>query len=588
MGPLGKKLLQELRKSPRGNVIDMQTVRDARRFRSELATHQQDMEAVLSPHHVTLMTAFAILSRLGQALLHSRTLHKLAERIENADDEFMPGGPPSSPILDSAFMSWAFMDLGAGPRRESLFGILADIGPALELPQALCDTARLLAQSRLGIYRVKEVGPHRVQLVDLCSGAQGQSKLPQDLASRDPLWLARILVPDPETPEDWIVWGTPYALLDDDAEADWCAYFERIEPDPRKRPERVARHFKAPPRIKLWLEFIVDAYLGVTPNGTIVLSGVPDRPESMPDPSPKPCPTEELRERLRFGKANAMERVRARLMAIADDREESLRRDRIRQALGAPEEPVNAQVEAILTITFEMYGHLDASGRSPLDELAEQSASLPADERKLVEGLKVGWFSAFQVLHVQADEGLHVRDVLRNRRLFIRETLGTHVLEPGDVLSGWILAEADHHSFEGGLLRVPHPRAPLFIDQLKGMRDEFSKRMRHLDWRQRAGLLAEIVVPLFEAQLAPEPPPDVRDKLHEILLERMSSWQDEPIPALGNKTPRQAVRSAPGRKAVAELLANQQALFAANPQTAGIDLSEIWRNLGLEPPASKG
>jgi hypothetical protein len=87
-----------------------------------------------------------------------------------------------------------------------------------------------------------------------------------------------------------------------------------------------------------------------------------------------------------------------------------------------------------------------------------------------------------------------------------------------------------------------------------------------------------------EAEAETGLPPEIQKAVHAFVLEHMRGWLDEPVPALGNKTPRQAVRTARGRDAVTHSLVRQQDLLDSNPQTAGVDLGEIWSALGLEPP----
>lgn len=48
--------------------------------------------------------------------------------------------------------------------------------------------------------------------------------------------------------------------------------------------------------------------------------------------------------------------------------------------------------------------------------------------------------------------------------------------------------------------------------------------------------------------------PEIRAKLAEMLASFGEGWVDEKIPALGGKTPRQAVKTADGRESVEALL----------------------------------
>ena len=48
--------------------------------------------------------------------------------------------------------------------------------------------------------------------------------------------------------------------------------------------------------------------------------------------------------------------------------------------------------------------------------------------------------------------------------------------------------------------------------------------------------------------------PEVREQISEILAQHWENWINDKIPALGGKTPKQAVKSADGREAVEALL----------------------------------
>ena len=73
--------------------------------------------------------------------------------------------------------------------------------------------------------------------------------------------------------------------------------------------------------------------------------------------------------------------------------------------------------------------------------------------------------------------------------------------------------------------------------------------------------------------------------VHDYLRTHYANWVDEKIPALGNKTPRQAIRSAKGRQAVTELLESYEHLEARRVRDQGgqpFDFGFLWEQLGLQ------
>ena len=102
----------------------------------------------------------------------------------------------------------------------------------------------------------------------------------------------------------------------------------------------------------------------------------------------------------------------------------------------------------------------------------------------------------------------------------------------------------------------------------------------------------ELVDPLSPKALAtaaptasPETPPEVMTTIvHDYLQKHYANWVDEKIPALDNKTPRQAVRTAKGRQAVIELLESYEHLEARRARDQGsqpFDYGFLWEQLGL-------
>jgi hypothetical protein len=146
------------------------------------------------------------LALLTNALLGTRALRKAAEQLTAAEEEYAPGGPPMSPILDSVFMSWSLADLPIGPARETLCSIVAEIGPVLGIHPPLMAAAQTLASSRFSVYRVRELSAHPVELTDVCTAQRMEAEVPVDMRQRGPYWLTRLLPPLAAPGGDWLVW----------------------------------------------------------------------------------------------------------------------------------------------------------------------------------------------------------------------------------------------------------------------------------------------------------------------------------------------------------------------------------------------
>lgn len=78
--------------------------------------------------------------------------------------------------------------------------------------------------------------------------------------------------------------------------------------------------------------------------------------------------------------------------------------------------------------------------------------------------------------------------------------------------------------------------------------------------------------------------PEMRQAVTAMLMSKLRDWVDQPIAALGDRTPRQAIRSKRGREQVTHLLTVQEQQLQRNPQTAHLDLMPLWESLGLPRP----
>jgi len=85
----------------------------------------------------------------------------------------------------------------------------------------------------------------------------------------------------------------------------------------------------------------------------------------------------------------------------------------------------------------------------------------------------------------------------------------------------------------------------------------------------------------------PPIPPEVAAKLIGEYKERhYKTWPDEPLPALGGRTPRQAARLKTLKLKLIDILKDMENMEAraARPENPAYDFGRIWKELGLERP----
>jgi hypothetical protein len=100
------------------------------------------------------------------------------EIVLNAQEEYMPSGPPMSPLTMSYFTTWAFFDLGFGPYEETLGKCLLDAGTLLGFDAKAMDAIRICSESRMAIYELEKLKGKRYLLKALITGEQFECHVP--------------------------------------------------------------------------------------------------------------------------------------------------------------------------------------------------------------------------------------------------------------------------------------------------------------------------------------------------------------------------------------------------------------------------
>jgi hypothetical protein len=285
MAQIAERLLKALKKHEKRKVVDLAGFRaacdEARRL--DETVQRDETFAELHPAHALLVAAQNQLSVFVEIVTALSEMERFSEAIESAEEEYMPTGPPMSPLTNSFFSAWAYFDLCFGLRKETLATCLIEVGRAMGLPGRLLALWTLLQTSRLGIYEHQGTEDGLTVLSELITGERARCLVPAGYPGRrGELWLARV-VPSP-TPlfDGSVVMITPYLLLQPGTR-EWLAYFERTLPKvPAKDETRayetlmkhgLSRHY--------WSEFVTEAYVNHR-SEVIFLAGLPDVDASRP------------------------------------------------------------------------------------------------------------------------------------------------------------------------------------------------------------------------------------------------------------------------------------------------------------------
>lgn len=210
-------------------------------------------------------------------------LERFADIINAAEDEYLPSGPPMSPLTKSYFSSWAYFDLGIGIGRETLATTALALGEAFGMNAEFARVLEDLQGSRMGVHVHEGVENDHVILRELVDGTTRVCHCPSGYAGKaGEVWLVRVLQPSLPQSDLHVVFTTPYVFLETD-EAAWLAYFDRVlvQAPRERRVEAYAKLMKWGQTRDTWNRFVFEAYAG-SGAGAVYLRGLPDVAASRP------------------------------------------------------------------------------------------------------------------------------------------------------------------------------------------------------------------------------------------------------------------------------------------------------------------
>lgn len=283
--PIADKLVKKMNKYVRGKVIDLAAVRAGRDNAEELQETVATREelADLHPAHAIYVYAQNQLSIMSEQLAALKEMDRFGKLISRAEEEYMPSGPPMSPLTRSFFTCWALFDACIGLAEETLGTTSIAVGATFGTPDDLLRVFGLLQESRMGVYVHEGAKKGTVLLRELVTDKLCRAIVPSGYRGRKgELWYVRVLPPALPEIAEHVVFTTPYVLMKQ-GEPEWQAYFRRTLPDAPLQ-ERIARyehHMKFGPARDYWTEFVVEAYVNHR-TSVIFLAGIPDIPESRP------------------------------------------------------------------------------------------------------------------------------------------------------------------------------------------------------------------------------------------------------------------------------------------------------------------
>lgn len=504
--PIALKLAREV---PLDEFLPLDALDEVRQADGEESAD----DAPLPEHTQDFMAHYMVASRCAFAMLDAPEFARLARLHELIEEEYMPGGPPMSPVYDSFAIQHVIAEVPVGVAGETPYSVLSRLLSRDAKRQRFFEVARSLAESHFDLYQVKRAAGVTGELEHARSGATLEVHTTGPFLRTGDRVLARVLKFEGRS----YISDSPYLL--EASIQDWLDYFERAasdatSPAPKttsaakskltskqkaklKAKQRVAtpndaivRHLRFGESERFWLDYVMDGYAGER-RGIVRLAGVPDRPDLLPHSEAydataagdeRPDGAHEDRP--------ASWRLRHALSAIAQTQglTEQARATWLSLGDGAKLEPVSP--EQTLFDAYCTFGERNAEGLTALDLFLRHGVHADEDVKALAADLKRGWFSVFRIDRIHLDRGFSVLDILRRRKLELSERSATRQIENGALLAGWI--SEDEHGvlrLEGGVYHIPQVLAGHSTALALDLRDEARRQLPGKDWRAQNALI---------------------------------------------------------------------------------------------------
>jgi hypothetical protein len=239
------------------------------------------------PLHAAYLHGQNYLSVFGELASRLSEFETYRAVVAGAEETYVPGWPPVSPVSVSFFSSWALLDLPFGDPSETICSCALEIGQAFGISDDLALTLEVLGESAMGVY--EHLGWHGgvADLRDIIDGQICPCIVPSNYAGRPgQLWYVRLLPPLNASFNYGVAFTSPYVLVNT-TKADWLAFFDRQErvlplsgtaDDPVIRRRAV---LKQGTELNYWNEYVFRAYHDAQ-DGAIALCGIPDIPSNLP------------------------------------------------------------------------------------------------------------------------------------------------------------------------------------------------------------------------------------------------------------------------------------------------------------------
>ena len=287
MGQISKRLARDFRDAGRQFKHQPAAMQKMAVGAKGVRNVQQLLGEGYDPLHAAYISAQNIASAFAESVSQLDEFTPYYDIIVAAEDEYMPSGPPMSPLTGSYFTTWAFFDVRFGKDQETIGTCLLDVADLLGMNDDIVEVIRHFQGSRMGIYEHCGTQGSKVRLRELVTGDDFLCHVGSRYeGKKGEIWFVRLCPPIRGIVDYHVAFTTPYVLIGA-TKADWTAYLNKslIGTDDTKTAlhellKYGRQHYE-------WPEFVFQAYHHHR-SDVILLAGLPDVKGSLPHASEPP------------------------------------------------------------------------------------------------------------------------------------------------------------------------------------------------------------------------------------------------------------------------------------------------------------
>ena len=285
MGHASQTLANRFRQSRRfGQAFRQQVKHDAVRIAEDVKSiHHLVDHNEYDPLHAAYISAQNLTSFFAESVSTLDEFDAYYDIVSSAEDTYMPGGPPFSPLTVSYFTTWAMFDVRFGTDRETIGSCLLDVADLVGMDAVTLEAVQNFQESRMGIYEHCGRAASRVRLRELVTGDTFECHVAAGYFGQEgELWYVRRCPPLRDLFNYHLIFTTPYVLTET-SPSDWTAYLNKSILESGRTDRRMTLHdiLKYGHEPQFWSEFI---FLGYHHHqyDAIFLAGLPDVKGSLP------------------------------------------------------------------------------------------------------------------------------------------------------------------------------------------------------------------------------------------------------------------------------------------------------------------